>query len=585
MKIQPPCFARSLCLALALASPLSAGIAADAPSAADAANIERYGGPLPTQELTGRTVYEFLLAEIAGARGQLGVSARLYFDLARTTRDPRIARRATEIAMYARNAGLSAEAARLWAELAPQSREAQRVLAGVTGAGVSSDEDDLDEVQIQLARVLAQSSDRLPQNLLGINRALASIPDKDAVHNIVQRITEPYLELPEAHIARAQAAMMAEEPMQALPAVDAALRLRPNWELAVVLKAQILQQGGAAPEAVRLLESELQTQPDNHNLRLTHARALVSAQRFSEARTEFQRLLEVRPNDAELLYAVALLSEQLGEYSTAEAEFRRALEAGYAQPDIIHLQLGQIAERAGNGIEARRWFGEVRDPALVPEAMIRSAQSLAREGHLNEARALLKAQDGAAAHPDAGYRYLLAETQLLRDANRSEEALALIEEALEKSPDDTDLMYEAAMLAENLDRIEVMESRLRRIIELAPEHAHAYNALGYSLADRGLRLDEALDLIEHALELRPSDPFILDSLGWVHFRRGNAAEGLLYLERAYALRPDAEIAAHIAEVLWQLDRRDDARRILDEARLAHPDNRVLRETAQRLLRP
>lgn len=575
MKTQSSRLARSLCFALALGGFAHAGTAADA-------DMERHGGPLPAQELTGRTVYEFLLAEIAGARGQLGVSARLYLDLARATRDPRVARRATEIAMYARNAGMSTEAARLWAELAPQSREAQRVLAGVTGAGISGDEDNLDNVQIQLARVLAQSSDRLPQNLLGINRALLSIPDKQAVQRIVQRITEPYLELPEAHIARAQAAMMAEDPMQALPAVDTALQLRPSWEPAVVLKAQILQQGGAAPEAVRLLESELQARPDNQNLRLTHARALVSAQRFREARTEFERLLEVRPNDAELLYAVALLSEQLGEYQTSEEQFQRALDAGYPQPDIIHLQLGQLAERAGDGVTARRRFGEVRDPANVPEAMIRSAQSLAREGDVDEARALLRAQDDGAGDPAAGHRYLLAESQLLRDAGRSEEALALIEEALAKTPDDTDLMYEAAMLAENLDRLDIMENRLRRIIELAPEHAHAYNALGYSLADRGQRLEEAQDLIEYALELRPNDPFILDSMGWVLFRRGNATEALAHLEKAYGLRQDAEIAAHLGEVLWQLERHDEARRILDEALLAHPDNKVLRKTMQDL---
>lgn len=573
MKIQPPRIARSLCLALALGSFAHAAVAANE-------DIERYGGPLPAQELSGRTVYEFLLAEIAGARGQLGVSARLYLDLARATRDPRIARRATEIAMYSRNPGMASDAARLWAELAPQSREAQRVLAGLSGAGAGGgDEDNLDEVQIQLARVLAQSHNRLPQNLLGINRALASIPDKQAVQNIVQRITEPYLELPEAHLARAQAAMLADEPMQALPSVDAALRLRPNWEAAVVLKAQVLLQGGAAAEAVRHLDAELARDPQNPSLRMIHARALVSAQRFEEARVEFRQLLTESPDDAELHYAIALLSEQLGELDTAEAEFQRALDGGYAQADIIRLHLGQIFERRGDGLGARRWFGEVRDPAHVPEAMIRSAQSLAREGHLDEARALLKAQEGS---EDSRHRYLLAETQLLRDAGRSEEALAVIDAALEASPDDTDLLYEAAMLAENLDRIELAEMRLRRIIELAPEHAHAYNALGYTLADRGLRLEEAQDLIEHALELRPDDAFILDSLGWVRFRRGDAAGALVHLEKSYALRRDAEIAAHLAEVLMALQRPEDANRILDEALVAHPDNRVLRETAQRL---
>ncbi|WP_341647702.1 tetratricopeptide repeat protein [Thauera humireducens] len=219
--------------------------------------------------------------------------------------------------MYSRNPQMAGEAASLWVEVAPNSEEARRILAGV--GGPTGGAANLDNVQTHLARALAQSNGRLPQNLLGLNRALAGIPDKDAVLRIVQRLTEPYLDVPEAYIARAQAAMVAQDPMLALGAVDLALQLRPGWEPAVMLKAQILQHSGANAEAARQLEAEVQRNPDNNALRLAYARALVSAQRFEDARSEFRRLLAFSPNDAELLYAVGLLSAQLDDKAEAES--------------------------------------------------------------------------------------------------------------------------------------------------------------------------------------------------------------------------------------------------------------------------
>ena len=289
MKIQLSRLARSLCLALALG----------AGGTATAANVDAAGGPLPSQELTPRTLYHFLLAEIAGARGQIGLSAQLYLDLARSTRDPRIARRATEIAMYSRNLRMAGEAARIWTEVAPDSEEARRVLASMSSAEHGG-EVNLDAIQIQLARVLAQSNGRLPQNLLGLNRTLARVPDKQAARAIVNRLTEPYLEVPEAHIARAQAAMVVEDAMGGLAAVERALELNPGWEPAVLLKAQILQQAGAGDEALRQLEAEVASKPDSTTLRLAWARALVAAQQFEAARTQFRHLLQASPNDAEL---------------------------------------------------------------------------------------------------------------------------------------------------------------------------------------------------------------------------------------------------------------------------------------------
>lgn len=540
-----------------------------------AAEKPRSGDALPAQELTPRTLYQLLLAEIAGARGQVGLSTQLYLDLARNTRDPRIARRATEIAMFARNVEATSQAARLWSEVAPDSPDARRILSGITASGKSS----LEDVQVQLARALATHPERLEQNLLGLNRAIARLEDKQAAQAMVMRLTEPYLDLPEAHFARAQAAMIAQDPMEAMAAIDTALGLRPDWEPAVLFKAQILQHAGAADEAVKQLEAALSHQPENRNLIVARGRALVGAKRYEEARAEFRRLLETAPNDRELLFAAALLALQLNDATDAETQFSRALAAGHPEQDLIRLHLGQIAENRGDGTGARKWFDQVGDGEHRAEAVIRSAQSLVREGRLDEGRQRLRDAPG---DPATRRRYTLAEAHFLRDAGQNGEALTVVENALRSSPDDIDLMYESAMLAERLDRVSLMETRLRRVIALKPDHAHAFNALGYSLADRGLRLKEAETLVTRALELAPDDPFILDSMGWVRFRRGDAADALKHLERAYRIRQDPEIAAHLGEVLWSLKRRNEAERIFTEALTAHPDSTLLRDTAQRL---
>jgi len=562
---------RRLGAAIALSLPLGALAAADETAPAPST--------LPPQELTAGVLYNFLLAEIAGARGQIGLSTQLYLELAQHTHDPRIARRATEIALFSRNLAAASRAAKLWAESDPGSEEARRVLAGV----VSSSEGRVEDVQIQLARVLAQSPDALPQNLMGLNRALSRMENKETVRSMVLRLTEPYLDHPEAHFARAQASIVAEDPMSALAAIDTALQLRPDWEPAVIFKAQLMQQAGAERDASALLASQLALHPESNNLRLAHARLLVSLRDFENARAEFNKLLEAAPNDPELLFAVGLLSFQLEDNDNAASLFERALAANHPDPDAIRLHLGQIAERRKDTEGALKWYRAIPEPSRqYGDAQIRIAIALANGGRLAEARAHLQNQPGDA---EVKRRYLLAEAQLLRDAGQPQQAFDLLEAALLKAPDDTDLLYESAMLAERLDRVDAMETRLRKLIALEPEHAHAYNALGYSLADRGLRLEEAEQLIARAVELAPQDPFILDSLGWVRFRRGDNSGAIAVLEQAYGLRSDPEIAAHLGEVLWSLNRQADANRVFDEALAAHPDNTVLRDTVQRLRKP
>ena len=531
---------------------------------------------LPAQDLTGETLYEFLLAEIAGARGQLRLSAQTYLELARKTRDPRVARRAAQFSAVARDTQLMTEAVQVWREIDPQSQEAQQWADTIArGSNLA-----FDRFQALTARALAGNPTKLAPNLMGLNRALAKADDKDTARKVVYTLTAPYLRLPEAHYARAQASALARRPMEALQTIDRALELRPDWQAALFIKAHLLIETGNADKASQLFAGILKNQPGNNGLRLTYARSLIAARQFDAARAEFRTLLAATPGDRDLIYAVGMLSVELGEISAAEPLLKKALAAGHPEADAIRIQLGKIADNRKERGAARKWYEAVGPGNRLIEARSLGAQSLMKEGRIDQARRFLHAT--RTTDPETRRRLLLAESQLLANAGRAREAYALIDKALGAQPDDEDLLYESAMLAERIGLHEIMEGRLRKLIALNPESAHAYNALGYSLLERSQRLDEAEALIARALELLPRDAYILDSMGWAHFRRGDLASALARLEEAYALRDDPEIAAHLGEVLWRLDRGDEARRILDAALAANPDSVPLKETVRRL---
>ena len=280
----------------------------------------------------------------------------------------------------------------------------------------------------------------------------------------------------------------------------------------------------------------------------------------------------------QLAQAGARPAASLGRSTEAEDDDEAApSDAGLIQ---AYLLLAQAAELQGDFAQAERWLAKVDSPQRALEVQARRASLLARQGRLDEARALIRKAPEKT--PEDARAKLLAEAQMLRDVKQWAEAYAVLAAANEKYPNDADLLYEQSMLAEKLGRLAEMEQLLRQVIEIQPDYHHAYNALGYSLADRNLRLEEARALIRKALELKPGEPFITDSLGWVEYRLGNREEAARLLRQAYQSRPDAEIAAHLGEVLWVSGQRDEARRILRDARGRDASNDVLRETLARL---
>lgn len=528
----------------------------------------------PAQELTPQIVYQLLLAEIAGARGQVSMAGQSYLDLARRTRDPRIARRAAEIAVVSRQADLASEASRLWMELDPGSMQARQLASGAMASNAR-----IEELQSHLAKALAGQGENIGAALLGLNRGLARIPDKALIRRLVTELTEPYFEHAEAYFARANAAFVAGDPAAASAALDEALRVRPDWEQAVVLKAQF-QQEESPGKGIQTLQDYVAAHPDAREPRISLARLLVAARQFGPARVQFEELVRRAPDDKDVVHAAGLLSMQLGDGAAAEKHFKHLLDLGYAEPDTVRLYLGQIAEDAKRFDDAIGWYKAVQPGKQFVAAQGRIAQVLVNRGKLAEAQQHLQSVAREAA-PGDRVQYILAEAQILRDANRNEDAFDVLDEALRADPDSTDLLYESALMAERVGRIEVMEGRLRKLIALKPEHAHAYNALGYSLVDRNMRLDEAEVLIRKGLALAPSDPFIIDSLGWALYRRGKLNESLEQLQKAFGLRPDPEIAAHLGEVLWALGRRDEAAKTWKDAAKAHPESTVLADVIKK----
>jgi tetratricopeptide (TPR) repeat protein len=364
-------------------------------------------------------------------------------------------------------------------------------------------------------------------------------------------------------------------------AVDRALELKPGWERAVLVKADILGKG--SPEsAVRYLNAYLAEVPGSRAAASALAQLFVEQKRYSDARSVFQRLLDADPSDREVEYAVAAISLQMKDYSNAERLFEDLKKAGFGEPGAVAFYLGEIAEETRRYDEAIAGYREVTEGDRAWLAKLRIAAIMGKQGKLESARQFLGAlePDGH----DQEVQVKQAEAQLLQDARDFQGAYTVLSEALADEPDSAELLYDVAMVAEKLDRLDEVESRLKRVIELKPDNAQALNALGYTLVDRTQRAAEGMKLIERAHALAPSDPFILDSMGWAYFRLGNLSESEKFLRRALEERPDPEIAAHLGEVLWAKGERDRAQEIWQSQLKESPNNPVLLDTVRRLAR-
>jgi tetratricopeptide (TPR) repeat protein len=539
-------------------------------------NEQQAPANLPGAALDQELLFKFLLSEIAGQRGNLQLAAQGYLEMARTTRDPRLARRATEIASYARQQNIALEAARLWYDTDKANPQARQALVGLLLSG-----NRLQEARPHLQSIVTADGNPA-QGFLQLNSLMSRHPDKDAVYTVVKDLAQSYKDLPEAHFAVAQAAYAAGKFDAAMSESREAMRLRPDWELGALLQAQLLQQRESPQKAAEYLGNFVQSYPKAREARANYARLLIGNKQLEQARAQYQILLAEQPTNADMVVTVGLLSLQMNQFEAAEQSLKRGIELGYRDPDTLRFYIGQSYEERKRVAEAMQWYSQVKGGEQFIPAQARYAFLLGRQNKLAEAREYL--QNVQVQSDEQRAMLIQAEAQLLREARAYRESYDLLAGALEKQPENADLLYDTALAAEKVDKLDVLESNLRKLIKMKPDHAQAYNALGYTLADRNQRLAEAKGYIEKALSLSPDDPFILDSMGWVNFRMGNHKEGLDFLQRAYKARPDPEIAAHLGEVLWSKGKQTEAEKIWRDSAAEHPENELLTETMKRFLK-
>jgi tetratricopeptide (TPR) repeat protein len=530
---------------------------------------------LPDVELSNDLLYEMLLTEFANQRGQKALAVEGSADLAQKTRDPRLAKRAAQLALESGDMNRAVAAFKLWQEIEPTSLMATRMLSSLLLRGGY-----LEEARPYLVTVLKADGPNVGITFLQLYPLMAPYPDKAAALKLMRDLAAPYPEVSEAHWVVAQLAQAAGNEMLALDEARLAHKQRPSWDAPVSLEAQLLSR--TAPEqSLTLLARYLSDYPQANELRLQYARELLEQKKYQAAHDEFQYLAHESPDNVELAFAVALISLQLNDLPGAEAELKAALDKNGKNQDAVEYFLGQLNEAKEDAAEALLHYRGVHAGEYQYAAQLRVAYLLSRQGKLDEARRVL--QQAQVDTPARRAELVIVEAQLLREAQQSEAAFQVLQLGLVKLPDNPELLYEAGMQAELLGRYDESEQLLRRLIKIKPDHAHAYNALGYGFLERNVRTNEALTLVEKALQLAPGDHAIMDSVGWAYYRAGRLNESVAMLRRAYDGNPDPEIAAHLGEVLWVRGDKEEAARLWQDSLKEHPDNEPLRAVMKRFI--
>ena len=518
-------------------------------------------------------LYRILIAEFAGQREQLPIAVAQYAKLAADTRDPVLAERATKIALYARDSAAALLAAERWITLVPTNLEARQIAAAMYVR-----EGQAEPAIVHLKYVLAHDRRAEGNKLKMIANLLGREEDKATALAVMEHLLDKKIDDPDALLMYAVLALRADKLDASRNAMDqlvAKADINPTIALAYVAA---LQKQGELKEALQFLEKALQRTPEEFGLRLLYGRLLAEADRFDDARIQFMRLNRLAPDSTDVLYALGLLNLQTNRLPAAEKNFR-AMKQYAERADDANFYLGQIAEARKQPAAALQAYREVMAGPSLFQAQVRTAVLLASQKKVAEARAIL-----VALKPDSDdqrRQAVLVEAEILAEQRDYTKAMAVFDKALNGTYDTT-LLYSRAMLAERMNRLDVLEADLREILKREPDNTDALNALGFTLADRTARFAEAHTLIKRALAITPDNFYVLDSMGWVLYRLGRLEEAVPYLQKARAKRNDPEVAAHLGEVLWVLGRRGDARAVWDSALESHPEDQRILDAIKRL---
>ena len=554
------------------------------------------GTPAPPENsrLTAELFYQLVVSELSLQNEDIAAAYALMMDAARRAPDPRLFQRAVEIALRGRDADAALEASKAWQQALPESAEADRFLLQIL-IGLNRSAEAAPAAQRLLAR--AQDADR-GATIVFVSRFFTRISDKAAAADLLEKILAADLGRastgPVAWAMVGNLRLLAKDHAAGLAAARKGAALNPLSDDIALLCVNLLDPEFDNAQALLMPYLAGKTAPE---IRMGYVRKLLELQRYAEALSQVVQLNTVKPDYPEAWLVRGSIEWQNQAVAQAEQSLKRylALLPAPATTDVVddeqsretspgavqaYLLLSQISLKNHDPVQALAYLGKINSPQDTAKIQLRRAMVLAQQGRLDDARALIRNLPEKDA--DDARNKINLELQLLRDNRQEQAAYSLLEQALKSYAGDVDLRYELAMSAEKLGRTDEMEKILRSVIAAKPDYHAAYNALGYSLADRNLRLSEARDLIQKALEFAPEDPFILDSLAWVEFRSGNLTESLALLQKAFKARPDAEIAAHLGEVLWALRRPEQASAAWREGLELNRENETLKSTILRL---
>ena len=518
-------------------------------------------------------VFRLLLAEIASQRGELNLASELFLDLAKQTDSALLAERATRLTVFTSNVTIALEASKVWNELNKDSIDAQQALSEILIAN-----NKLNEAKPILQKLLLKEKTRA-SGFLYLNSMLSRVSDKKAVLILVADLAQPYPKLAEAHFAVVHAAWIAKDQKIYEKELTAINQIKPDWEMPILFKGQILAQENPE-EALNFYSNFLNKYPKSNDVRLEYAKLLTNGRKFNEAKNEFIKLVGAANSSAEITIAVGLLSIELEDYDLAEKYFLQSLKRNPKDKDQIYIYLAKIADKKNQGDAAIVWLNKVSSGNHFIESKLIIAEVIAKKESIDKALVFLNTINSNSL--DEKLSILQLKISLLTRSNRHQEAFQLMQNEATNFAQSPEFKFDYALLADKLNKYDLMERLLREAIKIKPDYAVAYNALGYSFADRNINLEDAKKYIEVALSISPSNHYILDSMGWLYYRLGKLDLALSFIQKAYDVQPDPEIAAHLGEILWAQGKKKESNDVLELSLQSFPDNEVLKEAFRRL---
>ncbi|WP_442498471.1 tetratricopeptide repeat protein [Methylobacter sp. sgz302048] len=526
-------------------------------------------------EIDPDVMYMLLAAELAGQRGQYEIALEGYMEAAKRTKDPRFAERAAKIAMYMKDSNKTNEAVSLWLSQDPNNITARKIAAlSALRAG------DKQVAVEHVDKLLTIDPAGFENSMLELAVALEKENKVSFLYDVLDALSLRHRNQAEVYFVQSLLAMQMKNTDLAKTKIQQALDVQPDWDKAQIFQAQISASSGDLSTAAKLLEKAAVKYPENDKIKKLLAQVLIKAEKYEEAGEVYQGIISANPNDAESQFALALVHLQLSRDNKAEDILKKLLEQPEWQSQAS-FYLGKIEEKRKNTKKAMAWFDKVKDGPFVLDAEISAISLLAKDNQFDEANSRLNSLRSQ--FPKQKLRLILIQAELYNQQKQYDQAFNLLTNALADMPEQKELLYTRALMAERLNRLDILETDLKKILAEDPNNAEALNALGYTLAEKTDRYAEAEKYLEKALRLQPDEAVIMDSYGWLQFKLGNTEQALFYLQKAYAKRQEGEIAAHLAEVLWTLNRKSEARKVFTKAIKDAPEDEDLLDFQQRVL--